>query len=139
MNRKILKQFVTKDIALGLKEIGFNKDCILGWDKEDQIRYNPNPEYSPDPEIVLNCPMWSQVQDWVMEEFNLFIGYSDVSGFLGKKKFIYCISILHTNHIMYMSGGTIDILNKNIEFDSLFEAKEDSIKKIIQLRASYQI
>lgn len=76
------KQFVTYEIALKLKELGFNelclaqyfiKSCNLITEKDFSVVYDN----------MLNAPLWQQVIDWFRVKYNvLIIVYSNASGYL---------------------------------------------------------
>lgn len=60
--------FVPYEIALALKELGFDEPCIRGWDKNGKIWYHP------DSDVVLDNPTFSQVFRFFREKYLLF-GY----------------------------------------------------------------
>lgn len=74
------KQFVTYPIALALKELGFDKPCILGLSTlgvsrhkftspmtdDDYIRWD---KYDTD----LPIPLWQQVISWFATKYNIHI------------------------------------------------------------------
>ena len=59
------KEFVSYEIALTLKELGFNEPCIRGWDKNGKIWYHP------DSDIVLDNSTFSQAFRWFREKYNV--------------------------------------------------------------------
>jgi len=80
------EQFVTYDIALKLKELGFDEECLCTYGKSDKrFMRNPgtnmidepvedNPYYwqnSKVHESVICAPLWQQVIDWFREANNL--------------------------------------------------------------------
>ncbi len=57
-------QFVTYEIAVKLKELGFDKRCIAGYSVEKSLRIG---EVSFQSEIDGFClaPLWQQAIDWI--------------------------------------------------------------------------
>lgn len=60
------EQFVPKEMAIKLKEKGFDDPCFGGWDANGEWAYHP------DSDIVLDAPLWQQVIDW-LETKGVFI------------------------------------------------------------------
>lgn len=88
------KQFVSREIAILLKKLGFQEPCLGYYDAEgitimtDQraglgigvVEYTPHTE-----EGICLMPLWSQVVGWLYKEHNLsvciipeFIGYKSI-------------------------------------------------------------
>lgn len=72
------RQFVTYDIALKLKELGFNEECIgfyyLYESKEHFLIstvYNTNSSWED--KISMSAPLWQQVVDWLREKHDIVI------------------------------------------------------------------
>jgi len=77
------KQFVTYDIALTLKELGFDEPCMARF----EIRTNELTEVmSPKLQMfvrtesqeefswqICSAPLWQQVIDWFMEKYDIII------------------------------------------------------------------
>ena len=61
------EQFVTCNIALALKEKGFNQPCFGGVDSKGEWFYHP------DSDIVLDFPIWQQVIDWIWDTYGFNI------------------------------------------------------------------
>lgn len=90
------KEFVTYEIALKLKELGFDEPCIMFYDvihnndlrigTEDSYwgdytgfrKWNsmPNSPWKPFG-LLISAPLWQQAIDWLREEHNIYI---DISG-----------------------------------------------------------
>ena len=67
------KQFVTYEIALKLKELGFDEECFgyfAPLKKELTIWHNP--EVTNQGEFIL-APLWQQAIDWLREEHRIDI------------------------------------------------------------------
>ena len=134
------KQFVTYEIALSLKELGFNEPCLGFFDKElflfclvDQesdceintITYENglnNIIADINYETIIIAPLYQQVIDWFREKHNIHISIPN-----------------------YYDGWSIDIRgfkqNINLEYHSepgiclenYYEAREQAILKVIEL------
>lgn len=76
------KQFVTYEIALKLKELGFDEDCLARFYMgEFQLEFSP--ENYPYKEVnSFHAPLWQQAIDWFDETHGIVISYNNYrSGF----------------------------------------------------------
>ena len=70
------KEFVTYEIALKLKELGFNEECLgyyhvnEGYTKGYAFCYSEN---SSNSDYSILAPLWQQVIDWFREKYKLLI------------------------------------------------------------------
>lgn len=128
------KQFVTYEIALKLKELGFDEHTLGYFGKDNNFRIaedscNYGGIYSTCPLIRRNnfilAPLWQQVIDWLREKYDYNITYNVLKGFDGE---------IVKNYIF--KGGDIQsnfkILSKRTDF---YEAREQAILKAIELCA----
>lgn len=121
------KQFVTYPIALALKELGFDKPCILGLSTlgvsrhkftspmtdDDYIRWD---KYDTD----LPIPLWQQVIDWFRTKHQILINpVVDV-----KDKFWWVIAIRINDY---------DVETVNVYGVDYYEAREAAILKAIEI------
>lgn len=67
MENYIQNQFVTYKIALALRELGFNKECLAGYTNNKKFYLNPN--YF----IDIQAPLWQQAIDFFRGKYNLLI------------------------------------------------------------------
>lgn len=77
------KQFVTYEIALKLKELGFDEKCFALYDayqhnrlvylNEDGRNSAGIIKTNKSMEISSLAPLWQQVTDWLDKKYNLFI------------------------------------------------------------------
>lgn len=69
------KQFVTYEIALALKELGFNAPCMALYYIEDKCFHKTNYTCTNvlQNNICLDAPLWQQVIDWFREEHDIWI------------------------------------------------------------------
>ena len=89
------KQFVTYEIALKLKELGFNEKCLASYYTDDERNYDKGDIYdcrrklsssidfdpfkeefdnfyiNSNETYYVSAPLWQQVIDWFREKYNL--------------------------------------------------------------------
>ena len=116
------KQFVTYEIALKLKELGFDEEC-LGYytinNKGLLYPYNMH-KYIYRKDFLCVAPLWQQVIDWLREKYNLYIS---IEANFSKKRWYFVVGNLWE----YNSGSFFD------DFKTHYEAKEQAILKCIEL------
>lgn len=56
------KEFVPYELAVKLKELGFDEPCFGGWDNGNKWYYHP------DSDIMVDAPLWQQAFDWFREK-----------------------------------------------------------------------
>lgn len=115
------KEFVTYDIALKLKKLGFDEECFGFFMSKDDIIYPHMCKNKPHIENltisqVVCAPLWQQVFDWLEKE----------------KKYII------TNELYYSLGeqrwGIADVFNPDFEDDALtvfYDSKIDAMVELI--------
>ncbi len=127
------KQFVTYEIALKLKELGFDEDCInfysfysgIGWslsllgvtneDVVEQMVCHHNIK-------GIKAPLYQQVTDWFREKHNIQIEIlwrGDMDTFNYK--------------IGTFQYGTYIFSDKDWKFEEYYEAREQAILKVIEI------
>lgn len=75
------EQFVTYDIAVKLKELGFSQPCIAGFNSYKALKHNISStnanlddyDYTYRYDSKLLAPLWQQVIDWFRTEYDLLI------------------------------------------------------------------
>ena len=69
------EQFVTYEIALKLKELGFNEKCFgyFGIQNEVEIEISYNSDLNLIRRNFISAPLWQQVIDWFKEKYNIWI------------------------------------------------------------------
>ena len=68
------KQFVTYEIALKLKKLGFSEECLGIYYYDDSFKryileYKNTEEYL----VYIPAPLWQQVIDWLREKYDIHI------------------------------------------------------------------
>ena len=119
------KQFIPYELALVLKQLGFNEECFAWWGLKNNIslfqdtpfedRTNSNwiEDYFPD---RFTAPLWQQAFDWFREQHNLFI-----QPFKLKDKFLFQI---------YFENDPPTFTNYCNTYE---EARLECLKKLIQI------
>ena len=141
------KQFVTYEIALKLKELGFDKKC-LAWfaeNKEIQIAPDVYKKWTSKPLTNLNiikvfnidcitAPLYQQVTDWFREKHNIHIEIELTDNTM---QFYYQYCIVDSKNRECHDEDMIDqatrIYNYNERFNTYEEAREQAILKAIEL------
>lgn len=124
------KQFVTYEIALKLKELGFDEPCF----GEYVIPENPELEiyqdndydmYYDKPKSICLAPLWQQAIDWLREKYSLAIGYTVA----------YPLSYsFHVQDLIRTTNRRNWNFNGGIEYVSDFkQGQEKAILKAIEL------
>jgi hypothetical protein len=71
------EQFVTYDISLKLKELGFDEPCFGYFNISTKSFYfADNGEYMLSknlPSIIVSAPLWQQVIDWLKREYSICV------------------------------------------------------------------
>lgn len=68
------KEFVSYDLALKLKELDFDEEC-LGYYRSptNRIIYGFELHNTPEHVLIVKAPSWQQAFDWFREKHNLFV------------------------------------------------------------------
>lgn len=67
------EQFVLYELAVKLKALGFDEDCLRGWDKYNKIWYHP------DSDVIIDNPTFSQAFRWFREKYQLHSTITSIS------------------------------------------------------------
>ena len=116
------EQFVTYEIALALKELGFDEPCLGLYYTENNNFLKTNYSHSnivKSNDFIIDCPLWQQVIDWFREKYELHITITSQS----QESWQWHIQFPH------------DSLNKLWEedFENFEEVREQAILKAIEL------
>ena len=119
------KQFATYEIALKLKELGFNEECFgyyhinEGYTKGYAFCYSENTRTS---DCSVLAPLWQQVIDWFREKHGIIISpaYDHIRGNGNYLVWFYNIKTKYS-----------DLWD--LEYKSYEEAREQAILKAIEL------
>ena len=124
------EQFVTYEIALKLKELGFDEECCALYRHEHLFNTLGFEKINSDKQSVIAAPLWQQAIDWFRERYNLHLipiySYND---------------ILHWSyHIEDIVTGEcyIPLIDDGLTLKSTkYEAREQAILKAIELCQKY--
>jgi hypothetical protein len=126
------KQFCTYEIALKLKELGFNENCIATFGENqvfDLQDFEQN--YDTFPSHIIAAPLWQQVIDWFRDKQNIKIELSFANKDLNEhefavfgdfKEFVTCIT------------DRIKLGDDRIVYKSYPECREQAILKAIEFK-----
>jgi hypothetical protein len=123
----IEKQFVTYEIALVLKELGFDEECFGVY---SIINYKLLRDYQifqwDDFSKVIKAPLWQQATDWLREKHKIYIDV-DSASYGDESRYAACLHGYNSRkfHIHRRDGFTI--------FDNYNEALEEGILEAIKL------
>ena len=145
------EQFITYEIALKLKELGFDEGClayygdnILIFDKHEYLECDIKANYvlGWKNQVITLAPLWQQVIDWFREKYNIHITINPNLKFnteIGEalpKDLTYRV-IFDNRFYLTWSDNKIPVLcfdlSKGYNFKSYNEAKEQAILKAIEL------
>ena len=119
------EQFVTYEIALALKEVGFSKPCLAVFPDSKNNKENImllggiqkfNFNYS------LSAPLWQQAIDWLRENHKLNVIIDNKY----EHQIDKWVGITQNTNIYYDEYVTS-------KFDSYYEAREQAVLKAIKL------
>lgn len=140
------KQFATYEIALAMKELGFDEPC-LGYfpnvenSDKTMIFFDRVPEYTINSLFDKNptnyhftAPLWQQCVDWFRENQNINVEINYLPNI--KKYGILSSSIDIRPRDLTQNENTkrgIEITNNYARYDTYQEAREQAILKCIEL------
>jgi len=124
--------FVNYEIALALKELGFDMHCFGRYYQHGVIKNiglftdNNTDEISRRKSVLFLCnaPLWQQVIDWLREEHNLHINFS-VNQF-GYGIMFSIIDLKQSTCIHNLQGGVANCY-------TCYEARTQAILKALEL------
>ena len=129
------KEFVTYEIALALKELGFDEECftyfkngIIDLDDEGILEIYKNYDAHNDIDEYISSPLWQQAFDWfrdVMLLDNFIIPYWFIDGEYKVKKYTY--SIEPSNRFDEYFDCDSD------QYETYEEARQACLEKLIEI------
>lgn len=155
MENYIQNQFVTYEIALALRELCFDEECLAGYMNNKKFYLKPN--YF----IDIQAPLWQQVIDWFREKFDMIIlvwpfekiSEGHFNNWINLRKIHYfceiysinkrVIDVETINKAKIMVGDTSTnetiftddtlLCRATVDGDYYYEAREQAILKCIEL------
>ena len=127
------EQFVTKEIAIELEKLGFNKECFSYFELKSEAF--DQKELVAKSSLKIYLPLWQQVIDWFLIEHNIWINvdtslikfYKDDE--LQPSKFQFIIEDLENRDSDYMFHSA----DKELFYFDYKYAREQAILKAIEL------
>lgn len=121
--------FVSYKIALKLKELGFNVECLAYYNKyKDLYFYNVLPD-NQSVSIYETCdaPLYQQVVDWFREKYKLIINIhiDEEYSIINNLKYWYAID-------SYFEIQNKKILNEGVKEEDNFESYYNAADKAIE-------
>lgn len=121
--------FVTYDIALKLKELGFNEECVgyfhsveFSW-VEDLTRGATTTNSQQNLyESDCTAPLWQQVIDWLLEKYSLILKLD-----VFYHKYEYSLNIL-----MDSRGGIASVRHAISNDEDYYKSREQAIIKTLE-------
>jgi hypothetical protein len=119
-------QFVSYEIALALKELGFDEKCMGVYHRMDENFYMVRELNEGNPEYKIFAPLWQQIEEWFREKHHLFINVLG-DGLNGTLKGFY-YSITEDGWINWYES-----VDDSKWYDTYEEAREAAILEAIKL------
>jgi len=149
INMKTIKdQFCSYEIALAMKELGFDEEC-LAWYFDKNIRIcgtdgcflsSPftNSKYGDEDTIAV--PLWQQCIDWFREKYNIHVSVEVLYRPRRFNKLMYCFCISHKDNFYGGMDDNMDawlgLSNEGVNYhicETFVEARKQAILKCIEL------
>ncbi len=128
-------EFVTHDIALALKKLGFNEKCLACYDEKGVFGLTVmsiKKYYTNSKEDTWNCaaPLYQQAFRWFREKYNLrgFIGFRP-----NVKKFDYHVYDMTLSGVEYAKQRTMEEFNKDPKVGTYEETEIACLRKLIEI------
>lgn len=92
------EQFVTYEIALAIKELGFDERCF-GWYDKDKRFFFPanNTLHTKNSKVeklsIIAAPLWQQIIDWFRKKYDIHISIEPLHRPKRFNKLMYCFCI----------------------------------------------
>ena len=117
------KEFVPYDLAIQLKELGFDEPCLVTYHKELHTIIPIYAEYTN--QDVIKAPLYQQAFRWFREKHDLF-GCIDLQAYSPSHWFIR-IDKIEINDYLYHSE------DENVKYNTYEEAELACLKKLIEI------
>ena len=146
------EQFITYEIALKLKELGFDEKCMASYYTYDIKNFSKGKydyrgkfefDYSTEDQYIVNsnetyyvsAPLWQQVIDWFLSQYNIWISVDTSlikfykNDELQPSKFQFVIEDLNNRDADYMFHSA----DEELFYFDYYDAREQAILKTIEL------
>jgi len=123
------KQFVTYEIALKLKELVFDEECLARFEEDNYLHIVTSNNIGR--RKFIQVPLWQQVFDWFREKHNIVILITPYTADYWTFK-IYTLSGIV--RVLYLNGKNVTIKSGNHKvFKTYLGAKEEATLKAIEI------
>ena len=141
------KEFLPYQLALELKELGFNEECLALWQSkrkgEPYININSPKNIkallscsinNSDVEYIVSAPLWQQAFDWLREKYDIEINITRMPPEAIKSSFNKGNKrIKKYNMWVWSLNGNPRIENPSLFFDNYEEALEIGLQEALKL------
>ena len=115
-------EFVPYELALELKQLGFNEPCIRGWSMDKQVFYHP------DSDVILDNPTFSQAFRWFRDNHNLYQQIGTFAWDYDKKQLGFSVGT-YLNPLQFETEKKIHLE----VYETYEEAELECLKKLIEI------
>ena len=126
------EQFVTYEIALSLKELGFDEECLVYFNNDKYRDLICTCENGMDGDFTVhhysgdvNAPLWQQVIDWFRETYKINILIAPIYSSENLKGYVFNFGLITMDNLSEVF--------KNGKFETFYKAQEQAILKAIEL------
>lgn len=125
------EQFVPYEQALGLKELGFNEECISRyWTNIFQLRSPENFNSENSKIDSVSAPLWQQAFDWFRDKG--FVVQLDLPDYVTVEGFDDLVYYFKISDYDGWRGGLRNTY-KSVSYDTLEEERLECLKELIQI------
>lgn len=138
VSTELSKQFVSYQIAMLLKELGFNEHCFAFFNEKKELflQDKPNAFWTKNDSIgwmhipfkkgksnLCSAPLWQQALDWIAENSNLLINVRVDYSYSRESKYYF--------YTIYSIGGNSGQSTSSLE--SMYVARELAIETALNI------
>ena len=139
---KIEDNFCSYDISKQLKSLGFDEECLACFNEIEILEGNhkgiaysvSNEDLRKTPEIYISAPLYSQVEQWLREKYNIHINLNPQADSKDGITFIpngkWCGTIDNISKVEMMNSDTICLIPIGNTYQ---EAREQAIIEALKL------
>lgn len=133
------KEFVPYDLAVKLKDLGFNEECLAMYFRTSQnlkfgkIGHKPEFWGTNDKSTGVMSPLWQQAFDWFEKEYKLFASFDKVDN---TRAYYFDFSIVKSNEREYCDELFIDSAKRDLDYgkyNTYEEARLKCLEKLIEI------
>ena len=127
------KQFVPYELAIRLKELGFNEECLRHYENDDEALYESSSylKNSDLTEYETSAPLWQQAFDWFVENRNVHVSIEVIC----KRKQQYRAVIKKIANF----GVCVEYRHTTEGFDTRQKTKEKALEYVINNYKTFEL